>query len=116
LSEPRKDAPNTRGKTEPAVASAVAKKDAPLDPSLSPSPSDEGHRRRARAHGGATGSDCAFAAHGRQVNRDNPKGCARKRLTLWLKMQGQCSDGAALAGRFGRGKAAIRWASRLALD
>ena len=29
-------------------------------------------------------------------------------------MQGQSSDGAALAGPFGRGKAAIRWASRLA--
>jgi hypothetical protein len=37
MSEPRKNAPKTRGKAEPAATSAVAKKDAPLAPSPSPS-------------------------------------------------------------------------------
>jgi len=35
--DPRKDAPNTRGRSKPAAVSAVTKRDAPLAPSPSPS-------------------------------------------------------------------------------
>ena len=62
--DPRKDTMKTREKTEPAVAQRRRDKGRAFG-SLTVAIGGESHRRRARAHGGATGSDCAFAAHRR---------------------------------------------------